>query len=154
MSRFHRTTAPRSQHAPEPAPNAAPSAAPETGPPTSPIHAATPHGAPPSVPRTRTGHDAPPSVPRTRTGAAWVAVCAATLIAVALIVFLVQNTRTVEISFLGMTTSTSLALALLIAAVGGILLTLILGTARITQLRRHLRKHPQQTRHDGGPASG
>jgi uncharacterized integral membrane protein len=38
-----------------------------------------------------------------------------------------------------MTTSTSLAMALLIAAVGGILLTLILGTARITQLRRLVR---------------
>lgn len=137
MSRFHRTTAPRSQHAPEPTP----ADAPETGPPTPATHAGT-------------AHLAPPNVPRTRTGAAWVAVCAATLIAVALIVFLVQNTRSVEISFLGMTTSTSLALALLIAAVGGILLTLILGTARITQLRRHLRKHPAQTRHVGGPASG
>ncbi|RZS29656.1 putative integral membrane protein [Herbihabitans rhizosphaerae] len=80
------------------------------------------------------------AVPRTRTGAAWVAVSAATLITIALIVFLAQNTGSVEISFLGMTTSTSLALALLIAAVGGILLTLILGTARITQLRRNLRK--------------
>jgi putative membrane protein len=84
-----------------------------------------------------------PPVPLTRTGAAWVAVCAATLIAIALIVFLAQNTRTVEISFLGMTTSTSLALALLIAAVGGILLTVILGTARITQLRRQVRRHPR-----------
>jgi len=78
-------------------------------------------------------------VPRTRTGAAWEGVCAAVVIAVALIVFMLQNTRAVEISFLGMTTSTSLAMALLIAAVGGILLTLILGTARITQLRRLVR---------------
>jgi uncharacterized integral membrane protein len=78
-------------------------------------------------------------VPRTRTGAAWVGVCAAIVVAVALIVFMLQNTHSVEISFLGMTTSTSLAMALLIAAVGGILLTLILGTARITQLRRLVR---------------
>lgn len=85
---------------------------------------------------------APATVPRTRTGAAWVAICAATLIAVALIVFLAQNTRTVEISFLGMTGSTSLAVALLIAAVGAVLLTVILGTARISQLRRHVRRHP------------
>jgi uncharacterized integral membrane protein len=68
-----------------------------------------------------------------------VGVCAAVVIAVALIVFMLQNTRAVEISFLGMTASTSLAMALLIAAVGGILLTLILGTARITQLRRLVR---------------
>ena len=38
-----------------------------------------------------------------------------------------------------MTTSTPLALALLIGTVGGILLTLVLGTARITQLRRQVR---------------
>jgi uncharacterized integral membrane protein len=79
-------------------------------------------------------------VPRTRTGAAWVGLTAAALIAVALIVFLAQNTRTIEISFLWMTASTSLALALLIAAVGAVLITLILGTARITQLRRLARR--------------
>jgi putative membrane protein len=80
-------------------------------------------------------------VPRTRTGAAWVGVCAAAVIAVALIVFMVQNTRSVEISFLWMAASTSLAVALLIAAVGGILLTLVVGTARITQLRRVVRRN-------------
>jgi uncharacterized integral membrane protein len=84
---------------------------------------------------------APPDrVPHTRTGAAWVALVGAALLAVLLIVFLVQNTRSTEISFLWMTTSTPLAVALLIAAVGSVLLTLILGTARITQLRRLVRK--------------
>ena len=78
-------------------------------------------------------------VPRTRAGAAWVGVCAAAIIAVALVIFAVQNTRSVEISFLWMTTSTPVALALLIGAIGGILLTLVLGTARITQLRRQVR---------------
>jgi uncharacterized integral membrane protein len=90
-------------------------------------------------------------VPRTRTGAAWVGLTAAALIALALIVFLAQNTRTTEISFLWMTARTSLAVALLIAAVGSVLITLILGTARITQLRRLARRrggHPQ--REDAG----
>jgi uncharacterized integral membrane protein len=90
-------------------------------------------------------------VPRTRTGAAWVGLTAAAVIAVALIVFLAQNTRTIEISFLWMTARTSLAVALLIAAVGSVLITLILGTARITQLRRLARRrggHPR--RHDAG----
>lgn len=68
------------------------------------------------------------------------AVAAAGLLTVALIIFLAQNTRSTEISFLWMTANTSLALALLIAAVGATLLTLILGTARITQLRRLIRK--------------
>lgn len=80
-------------------------------------------------------------MPRSRTGAAWVALIAATLLAVLLIVFLVQNTHSTEISFLWMTTSTPLAVALLIAAVGSVLLTLIVGTARITQLRRLVRKN-------------
>jgi uncharacterized integral membrane protein len=79
-------------------------------------------------------------VPHTRTGAAWVALIGAALLAVLLIVFLVQNTRSTEISFLWMTTNTPLAVALLIAAVGSVLLTLILGTARIAQLRRVIRK--------------
>jgi uncharacterized integral membrane protein len=79
-------------------------------------------------------------VPRTRTGAAWVTLIAAALVAVLLIVFLMQNTRGTEISFLWMTTNTPLAVALLIAAVGSALLTLIIGTARITQLRRLVRK--------------
>lgn len=92
---------------------------------------------PPDQPQTA----APARVPRSRTGAAWVALIAATLLAVLLIVFLVQNTHSTEISFLWMTTSTPLAVALLIAAVGSVLLTLIVGTARITQLRRLVRKN-------------
>ena len=93
-------------------------------------------------------------VPRTRTGAAWVGLTAAALIAVALIVFLAQNTRTIEISFLWMTARTSLAVALLIAAVGSVLITLILGTARITQLRRLARRRGGQPRREdaGQPA--
>lgn len=79
-------------------------------------------------------------VPRTRAGAAWAAPIGAALLAVLLIIFLVQNTRSTEVSFLWMTTSTPLAVALLIAAVGSVLLTLILGTARIAQLRRLVRK--------------
>ena len=75
----------------------------------------------------------------TRTGRVWVGVCAAALITVALIIFMVQNTRTVQVTFLGLTGTTSLALMLLIAAVGGILLTLVLGSARILQLRRAVR---------------
>ena len=82
---------------------------------------------------------APTPVPRTRVGAAWVGVCAAVVIVVMLIVFMAQNTRSVQVNFLGMTANTALALALLIAAVGGSLLTLVVGTARITQLRRVVR---------------
>jgi uncharacterized integral membrane protein len=82
----------------------------------------------------------PQRVRGTRTGRLWVGVCAGALITVALIIFMVQNTHTVQVTFLGLTGSTSLALMLLIAAVGGILLTLILGSARILQLRHAVRR--------------
>ena len=84
-----------------------------------------------------------PKVRGTRTGRVWVAACAAALITVALIVFMVENTHTVSVSFLGMTGHTSLGLMLLIAAVGGVLLTLVIGSIRILQLRRTLRKRNQ-----------
>ena len=83
-------------------------------------------------------------VPLTRTGAAWVGVSAGALVAILLIIFMVQNTHQVQVDFLGMSTSTSLALMLLIAAVGGILLTVIVGTARIVQLRRIIRGRAQR----------
>src|SRR3954447_437007 len=78
-------------------------------------------------------------VPLTRAGAAWMGVGAAALVAIMLIIFLVQNTHQVSVNFLWMTTSTSLALMLLIAAVGAVLITVILGTTRMVQLRRIIR---------------
>lgn len=106
-------------------------------------HSATPAAADTVTPPAPepTPQPAPPVRMRpTRTGAAWVALAVAALLAVLLIIFLVQNTRSIEISFLWMTATTPLAVALLIAAVGSVLLTLILGTARIAQLRRLVRK--------------
>lgn len=83
------------------------------------------------------------AVPRTRTriGMAWVAACSAGGIAILLLVFMVQNSESVPVSFLWMTGSTSLGLMLLIAAVSGAVITLILGTARILQLRRLVRRN-------------
>jgi lipopolysaccharide assembly protein A len=78
-------------------------------------------------------------VPLTRAASAWIAICVAGLIAVGLIVFLAQNTATVPITFLWMHVQASLTVSLLIAAVGGILLTAVLGMTRIIQLRRLIR---------------
>jgi uncharacterized integral membrane protein len=89
-------------------------------------------GPPATVPMTR--------APRTRTGAAWFGICAAALIFVVLIVFMAQNTRSVEITFLWLHGSLPLALALLIAGVGTAILAMVVGTARITQLRRASRR--------------
>jgi uncharacterized integral membrane protein len=79
-------------------------------------------------------------VPLTRAASAWTAICVAGLIAVGLIVFLAQNTATVvPITFLWMHVQASLTESLLIATVGGILLTAVLGMTRIIQLRRLIR---------------
>jgi putative membrane protein len=75
-------------------------------------------------------------VPRTRTGATWFGICAAAATLVVLIVFMMQNTRSVEVSFLWMHGTLPLALGLLIAGVGTAIAVMVVGTARITQLRR------------------
>jgi uncharacterized integral membrane protein len=79
-------------------------------------------------------------VPHTRTGAAWFGLCAAAFLFVVLIVFMVQNTSSVEVAFVWMHGSLPLALALLIAAVGAAILAVVIGAARITQLRRLYRR--------------
>src|SRR6476646_10583054 len=81
-------------------------------------------------------HGTDKQVSPTRTGMVWVSVCVAVLLAILLIIFLAQNTRTVAVHYLGLSGSTSLALMLLIAAVAGALITVIVGSARIIQLRR------------------
>jgi lipopolysaccharide assembly protein A len=80
------------------------------------------------------------AVPLTRWSAAWVGICGAALTLVALIVFMLQNTRRVEVTFLWMHGTLPLALALLIAGVGSAILAMVFGAARITQLRRLARR--------------
>lgn len=72
---------------------------------------------------------------RTRTSAAWVGLVLATLIVVAVLIFIVQNNHDVRIDWLGFHVRISLALALLIAAVAGVLVPILAGGARIVQLR-------------------
>lgn len=75
---------------------------------------------------------------RTRAGAAWVGICLGALVLVALIIFMLQNTGTVEVAFLGMRGSAPLAVTLLIAGVGVGIVALVIGTWRISQLRHRL----------------
>jgi uncharacterized integral membrane protein len=71
-------------------------------------------------------------VPRARAGVAWLGICTTAVIVVVLVVFVVQNTRSVEITFLWMHGRVPLAVLLLVATVG---------TARIAQRRRPSRTH-------------
>lgn len=59
-------------------------------------------------------------VSRTRTSTAWFGICTVAVALVVLIVFMLQNTGSVEVTFLWMHGSVSLALALLIAGVGAV----------------------------------
>jgi uncharacterized integral membrane protein len=72
----------------------------------------------------------------TRTSAAWFGVCVGVLVLVALVVFMLQNTGPVAVSFLGMTGTAPLALALLIAGLGVGIVVLVFASLRIGQLRR------------------
>jgi len=70
-----------------------------------------------------------------RLGSVWGGVWAAAVIGVLLIFFMLQGTARTRVAFLGFSGTTSLSVALLIAAVGGIVLTMVVGITRITQLR-------------------
>jgi hypothetical protein len=74
-------------------------------PPTA-VPPAGPAGPPAASPATR--------VPRTRTGAGWFGICVAALLFVVFIVFMLQNTRSVQVNFLGMHGSLPLAASSLV----------------------------------------
>jgi putative membrane protein len=59
---------------------------------------------------------------------------------IVVMIFIIQNAHAVNISFLGAHLQLSLAVALLLAAIAGALLMAAAGTARITQLRRIMRR--------------
>lgn len=75
-----------------------------------------------------------------RTSGAWVAIVAAAVLLILLVVFIAQNTNDVQIAFFGWDGSAPLAVALLIAAVAGVVITAAVGTLRIWQLRRRVRR--------------
>ena len=82
----------------------------------------------------------------TNAGRVWVAIAVATVLLILLIIFIAENSESVTVSFLGADGRISLGLALLIAAVAGAVVTLLVGTARILQLRREVRRRHQRTR--------
>jgi putative membrane protein len=59
---------------------------------------------------------------------------------IVLVIFVIQNAHAVQVSFLGVQVRLSLAVALLLAVIVGALLMAVAGTARITQLRRVIRR--------------
>jgi uncharacterized integral membrane protein len=76
-----------------------------------------------------------PAVPRSRAGGLWVAAVVFALVLLLLLIFVLQNGQRVDVSFLGAHGQLPLGVALLLAAVFGVLLVALPGTARIVQLR-------------------
>ena len=94
---------------------------------------AQPEPAPPLPPQHR--------IKRTRTSGIWVAVGFFAVILLLLLIFILQNGTQVNVSYLGMHGHLPLGVALLLAAVCGVLLVVLAGAARISQLRATARRH-------------
>lgn len=77
----------------------------------------------------------------TRAAALWSALIVGFLILILLLVFIMQNTNSITINFFGWNWNLPLGVAILLSAVGGGLLTVAVGTARIVQLRRAAKKN-------------
>ncbi|KAA8957493.1 lipopolysaccharide assembly LapA domain-containing protein [Mycobacterium sp.] len=76
------------------------------------------------------------SVALTRAAAVWTSLIAGFLILTVLLIFITQNNEPVPLTFLGWHWHLPLGVAVLLAAVGGGLITVLAGTTRIYQLRR------------------
>jgi lipopolysaccharide assembly protein A len=84
----------------------------------------------------------PPKTGRTRTRISGMrtSLIAGFAVLIVVMIFIIQNAHAVNISFLGAHLRLSLAVALVLAAIGGALIMAAAGTARITQLRRIMRR--------------
>ena len=80
-------------------------------------------------------------VRRTRMGGLWVAAALSALVLLLLLIFILENGQRVSISYFGAHGHMPLGVALLLAAVLGVLLVVIPGTGRIIQLRIAAHRH-------------
>jgi uncharacterized integral membrane protein len=95
----------------------------------------------PAAPAPDPAAPAPHVVRRSRMGGAWVGLALGAVVLVLLLVFILENSNDVKISFFGAHGHMPLGVALLLAAALGVLLVVIPGTGRIIQLRRTARRH-------------
>jgi lipopolysaccharide assembly protein A len=103
----------------------------------------------PSTPDAQPGPEASyPGERRTRLSGAWTALVVGIAALVLILVFILQNLQSVELSFLVFHGHLPLAVALLFAVILGAIIVLAFGAARITQLRmvaRHARRQNAKT---------
>jgi uncharacterized integral membrane protein len=78
---------------------------------------------------------------RTRISGLWVAVGFFAVVLLLLLIFILQNGTEVSVSYMGAQGRLPLGVALLLSAVCGVILVVLAGAARISQLRATARKH-------------
>ncbi|WP_225920654.1 lipopolysaccharide assembly protein LapA domain-containing protein [Pseudonocardia oceani] len=88
------------------------------------------------VPTTPPARRDPVAVGHSRTGGLWTGLILSAIVGIFLLVFILQNNVPVVIEFLGLSGALPLGVALLLAAIAGLLLVAIPGGLRILQLRR------------------
>jgi uncharacterized integral membrane protein len=84
---------------------------------------------------------APLKIKRTRISGLWVAVGFFAVVLLLLLIFILQNSKTIQVSYMGAHGHLPLGVALLLSAVCGVLLVVLAGAARISQLRTVARRH-------------
>ncbi len=80
---------------------------------------------------------------------AWVGIAVGAVVLVLLIIFMLQNTVPVDVAFFGLRGSAPLAVMLLIAGVGFAIVTLVVGSLRMGQLRRRIGRADRAATHPG-----
>jgi uncharacterized integral membrane protein len=86
---------------------------------------------------------------QTLAGRVWIAIAVAVVLLVLVIIFIAENTRSITINFVGLHGHISEALALLIAVIVGVVITLLVGSTRILQLSLEVRKHRKRLKELG-----
>ena len=80
-------------------------------------------------------------IKRTRISGLWISVGFFAVVLLLLLIFILQNGTKVDISYMGAHGHLPLGVALLLSAVCGVLLVVLAGAARISQLRAVARRH-------------
>jgi uncharacterized integral membrane protein len=105
--------------------------------PVPPPHEPPPHEPPPHEPPELT-------VPKTKTSRTWVGVGVGLFVLLLVIIFIAQNINDVRVHFLWMRFTMAVGLAISLSFVLGALFVLLIGAARVAQLRLMARRHRRE----------
>jgi uncharacterized integral membrane protein len=78
-------------------------------------------------------------------GTIWTAIAIFVVLLLLLLIFILQNSKSVDIHYLGISGKVGFGVAMLLSAVLGAILTLLVGSVRIIQLTRERKRHEKNT---------